>query len=219
VPAGPDSSSPTARVLLSPRMDTGNPPSRTRKLRVMSVNVPGVATMGGKLELHDEPLVVGFLRGLDEGQDIADYRVGIRQGRPDGVASDYDGGAGPIDPRAYANESGLASVRGEVRSLYPAFGSASSHPSHRVEAAGCRRTFGRLRIASRSVHPRSPGTGMRSLWGSNFCRLSRQSRPMCRRSRREIPCCTRQMAEREGFEPSIRVTPDTAFPVRRPRPD
>ena len=24
--------------------------------------------------------------------------------------------------------------------------------------------------------------------------------------------------EREGFEPSIRVTPDTAFPVRRPRP-
>lgn len=127
MPAGPDASSPTARVLLSPRMDTCNPPSRTRKLRVMSVNVPGVATMGGKLELHDEPLVVGFLRGLDEGQDIADYRVGIRQGRPDGVASDNDGGAGPIDPRAYANESGLASVRGEVRSLYPAFGSASSH--------------------------------------------------------------------------------------------
>ena len=27
------------------------------------------------------------------------------------------------------------------------------------------------------------------------------------------------LAEREGFEPSIRVAPDTAFPVRRPRPD
>jgi hypothetical protein len=26
-------------------------------------------------------------------------------------------------------------------------------------------------------------------------------------------------AEREGFEPSMRVTPHTAFPVRRPRPD
>ena len=30
---------------------------------------------------------------------------------------------------------------------------------------------------------------------------------------------TLKNAEREGFEPSIRVTPDTAFPVRRPRPD
>jgi hypothetical protein len=48
----------------------------------MSVNVPGVATMGGKLELHDEPLVVGFLRGLDEGQDIAITGLGyVRDGQ------------------------------------------------------------------------------------------------------------------------------------------
>jgi hypothetical protein len=60
---------------------------------------------------------------------------------------------------------------------------------------------------------------MGSAWGSNVC-----SRISPSASQTDISCrgFEHEMAEREGFEPSIRVTPDTAFPVRvtvvHPRP-
>lgn len=40
------------------------------------MNVHGVTAVGRQLDLHNEPLVVGFLRGLEDGQDITDHRVG-----------------------------------------------------------------------------------------------------------------------------------------------
>jgi hypothetical protein len=81
--------------------------------------------------------------------------------------------------------------------------------------------FGGYRISAQNAVDR-PGAsahvrrGLR--WGRGggqiFDRSSGQSPHGPEGSGSKSCCCTRDLAEREGFEPSIRVTPDTAFPVR-----